>query len=249
MLSLTNLHKSFGDHHVLDGVNLDIAAGEITALLGSNGAGKTTLVSVATGISPLDDGHVKVDGRDPIANRSARSAIGVAPQTLGIYPTVTVAQNLHFYGRLAGLGRRSRHAAIDDLANRMDLQELLSTRAGLLSGGQQRRLHTAMAMIGQPRVLFLDEPTVGADVTSRSQILAAVRRVADEGCAVCYTTHYLPEIVELNATVAVLTGGVIRHRGTINELAAATNTPRHDLDTLFEALVADHDSTEVAHVA
>ncbi len=238
MLTLHNIRKSFGDHDVLRGVDLDIAAGEICALLGPNGAGKTTLVSVATGLSPLDGGTITVAGVDALRDRAARASIGVAPQTLGVYPTLTVKQNLDFFGRLAAQPRRKRRTRIDELADRLDLADLLTTRAGLLSGGQQRRVHTAMAMMGQPAVLFLDEPTVGADVDSRTQILDAVRDVAEDGCAICYTTHYLPEIAELGATVAVLSGGRIRARGTIDELRADAHlAPDADLDELYRMLI------------
>lgn len=219
MLRIGGLKKTYGSRLVLAGVDLDIAPGEIVALLGPNGAGKTTLVSIVAGLRRADAGSVRVGGIDALSEpKRARPLMGLAPQELGVYPTLTTRRNLTLFGELAGLSGLELTDRVDQVAEALDLVELLDRRAGVLSGGQQRRLHTAMAMLHRPRLLFLDEPTVGADMESRRQILELVKDLAAEGCAVGYATHYLPEIEELDATVAVLEDGRILTRDSVSNL-------------------------------
>ncbi len=225
MLRIRNLEKSYASHDVLRGVDLDISPGEIVALLGPNGAGKTTLASIVAGLRRPDSGSIRVGDIDVVRNAGrARTLLGLAPQHLGIYPTLTARQNLLLFGRIAGVSGRGLRDRIDEVSTGLALSDLLDRKAGILSGGQQRRLHTAMAMLHRPRLLLLDEPTVGADVESRRQILAFVRDLAARGTAVCYATHYLPEVDDLDATVAVLNGGRIVYRGSVSSLARAHGT-------------------------
>ena len=226
MLTINGLRKSYGDHEVLRGVDLRAEPGEIVGLLGPNGAGKTTLVSIVAGLRAPDGGSVNVDGIDALAHPDrARRVLGLAPQELGIYPVLSVERNLAFFGELAGLSGAALRGRVADVAKSLDLTPLLARQAATLSGGQKRRLHTAMALVHRPRLLFLDEPTVGADVQSRSAILDVVRDLAEGGCAVIYTSHYLNEIEELAATVAVLEGGRIIARGRLDDLVAAHGSP------------------------
>ncbi len=226
MLDIKGLRKSYGAHDVLRGVDLHASPGEIVGLLGPNGAGKTTLVSIVAGLRTADEGEVEVDGVDALAHpERARASIGLAPQDLGIYPILTVAQNLALFGELAGLAGARLRSRIGEVAEALDLAPLLPRKAASLSGGQKRRLHTAMALVNRPKLLFLDEPTVGADVQSRGRILAAVRELAATGCAVIYTSHYLTEIEELAATVAVLEAGRIIARGPLDELVSRHGSP------------------------
>jgi ABC-2 type transport system ATP-binding protein len=186
-----------------------------------------------------------VDGIDALAHpERAREAIGLAPQDLGIYPILTVRQNLALFGELAGLRGAALHSRIDEVAQTLDLTDLLPKKAAALSGGQKRRLHTAMALVNRPRLLFLDEPTVGADVQSRGRILAAVRELAGAGCAVIYTSHYLAEIEELAATVAVLEDGRIVARGPLQELISRYGSPALRLS--FEGPAPELPGFEVA---
>jgi ABC-2 type transport system ATP-binding protein len=222
VLRLRGIEKSYDDQHVLLGVDLDIAPGEICGLLGPNGAGKTTLVAIVAGLRTPDAGSVEVDGvdvrRDP---QRARRSIGLAPQDLGLYPVATVRENFRVFGALAGLRRRALTERIDEVAAALSLTPLLDQPAGRLSGGQKRRVHTGIALVHQPPLLLLDEPTVGADVETRADLLALVRRLAADGAAVCYTTHYLPEVEALAASVAVLEAGRVIARGPIDELVRA----------------------------
>jgi ABC-2 type transport system ATP-binding protein len=222
MLHIKGLRKSYGQLVALNGVDLDVAAGEITSLLGPNGAGKTTIVSIVAGLRRADAGVVEVAGLDALARASeVRRHIGLAPQDLGVYPVVSVRQNLQLFGRLAGLGERELRARIEEVAQALDITELLNREGGSLSGGQKRRVHTAIALLHRPNLLLLDEATTGADVETRGHILDLVRRLAVEGSAVLYSTHYLQEVEDLGANVALLDEGRVIARGGVRELIAA----------------------------
>ena len=221
MLKIRGLRKSYGDREVLRGIDLEVAPGEVVGLLGPNGAGKTTMVSIVAGLREADGGRVTVNGIDALARpERVRPLVGLAPQDLGIWPVLSVEQNLRFMGELAGVRGRALRERIGEVAEALELAELLPRRAVELSGGQKRRLHTAMALLHRPRLLFLDEPTVGADVRTRHQILDVVKELASEGTAVVYATHYLPEVEEIGDSVAVLEAGGIVARGTVSGLVA-----------------------------
>ena len=219
MLRVAGVTKLYGEHPVLRGVDLGVATGEILGLVGANGAGKTTLISIITGLRHCDRGSVTIGGIDALAHpRRVAGSIGLAPQELGIYPTLTVRENLYDFARLAGIAGRPARARIGEVAELLGLTEQLGLRADQLSGGQKRRLHTALAILHRPRLLLLDEPTVGADVASRAGILEIVRAMAAAGTAVLYTTHYLTELEQLDAEIAVLDAGVITVRGACREV-------------------------------
>jgi ABC-2 type transport system ATP-binding protein len=221
MLDVKRLSKAYGSRQALNSVDLEVAAGEITALLGRNGAGKTTLVSIVAGLRSADSGRVVIAGIDALDDpRRAQSGLGLAPQETGVYPTLSCRDNLRLFTGLAGMSRKQARVAIEELAELLGLTELLDRRAKELSGGERRRLHTAIALVGRPSLVLLDEPTVGADVQTRSQLLRAVRNLARDGAAVVYSTHYFPEVAELNASVAILERGRVLARGSINEVIA-----------------------------
>ncbi|MFI9502952.1 ABC transporter ATP-binding protein [Nocardia sp. NPDC052566] len=219
MLEIRGLNKSYGKKQVLTGVDLTVSPGEVLGLLGPNGAGKTTMASIVSGLTPADSGTVSVAGIDIRARpRQARRKLGLAPQELGVYPTLTARENMLFFGRLMGVGRGELDARIAEVAESLGVTPFLATRAHELSGGQQRRLHTALALLHRPEVLWLDEPTVGADVSARQDLLDEVRELADRGAAVVYATHYLPELEVLRARVVVLHHGRILAQGSVGEL-------------------------------
>jgi ABC-2 type transport system ATP-binding protein len=222
MLHVAGLTKAYDGRAVLHGVDLAIAPGQIVALLGPNGAGKTTLVSIATGLRRPDSGRVWINGIDAVAHsQRVRPLLGLAPQELGFYPTLRVRDNLAFFGRLAGLNRAERRERTLAVTEALGLTELIDRHAGNLSGGEKRRLHTALALLHRPRLLFLDEPTTGADVASRTSILALVRGLVADGCAVCYCTHYLAEVEALGGSVAILEAGRIVVTGELDSIVAA----------------------------
>lgn len=214
VLAADGLVKCYGGTKALDGFSLSVAPGEIVGLVGHNGAGKTTFVEVVAGLVKPEAGQVRIGGVDALRDsRRARRMIGVAPQEQALYPSATVRDNLRLFGALAGLRKAALRAAIDHVAAELRLSEVLDQAVGLLSGGQRRRTQAATALIGSPRLLLLDEPTAGADPETRAALLAAVRDRAAAGAAVLYTTHYLPELTELGATLAVARAGRIIARG------------------------------------
>jgi ABC-2 type transport system ATP-binding protein len=221
-LEAVDLVKAFDGRRALDGFSLRASAGEIVGLLGPNGAGKTTFVSIVSALLRPDAGHVRVGGIDvTVEPRRAREMLGIAPQETGVYPTLTCRQNLRFFAELSGLRRGPREDAIDRVAASLGLSRLLDRRAGSLSGGERRRLHSAIALIHRPPLVLLDEPTTGADVETRAQLLELVGEVASAGCAVVYSTHYLPEIEQLDASVVIIDHGRQLARGSVTELVAA----------------------------
>jgi ABC-2 type transport system ATP-binding protein len=209
MLVAEGLVKRYGSTAALDGFDLTVRPGEIVGLIGHNGAGKTTFVEVVAGLTRPDAGRVTRTG-----------SLGVAPQEIGLYPPATVRQNIQLFGALAGLRRRALTQAIDEVAAALGLTEVLQRPAGLLSGGQRRRTQTAAALLHRPAVLLLDAPTAGADPTTRRALLDVVRKRAADGTAVCYTTHYLPELADLDATIAVARHGRVVARGDRTTLLA-----------------------------
>ena len=215
MLAARGLVKRYGDRRALDGFDLSVVPGEIVGLVGHNGAGKTTFVEVVTGLIRPDAGQVCVGGvdvrREP---RAARRLLGVAPQELALYVSATVRDNLRLFAALAGLRGAARHRAVDRVAEELQLTGVLGQLTGLLSGGQRRRTQAAAALVADVPLLLLDEPTAGADPQTRAALLEAVRARAARGAAVLYTTHYLPELADLGATLAVARRGRIIARGT-----------------------------------
>ena len=202
MIVAEQLVKRYGPVTALDGFDLTVAPGEIVGLIGHNGAGKTTFAEIVAGLVRPDAGRVEVTGTP-----------GLSPQEPALYLPATVRQNLRLFAGLAGLHGRRLRAAVDEIATALRVTGLLDRPVGTLSGGQRRRVQAATAMVQRPAALLLDEPTVGADPASREALLQVVRDRAGDGAAVCYTTHYLPELDDLDATLAVAARGRVIARG------------------------------------
>jgi ABC-2 type transport system ATP-binding protein len=246
VLAAEGLVKTYGGRRALDGFTLSVAAGEIVGLVGHNGAGKTTFVEVVAGLVRSEAGRVRVGGVDTLARpRAARALMGICPQETALYPSATVAEHLRLFGSLAGLRRTALRKAVDDIIERMDLTAAARQSAGLLSGGQRKRTQAATAMIVEHPLLLLDEPTVGADPLTRSKLLAVVADRAKAGAAVIYATHYLPELADLGATIAVAQAGRIVARGTLDELSLEH---LHQLLT-HDTTDADEEHDDDAHAA
>ncbi|MDX1468148.1 MAG: ABC transporter ATP-binding protein [Acidimicrobiia bacterium] len=221
ILDVRDLFKSYGQVVALDGVSLAVGEGEIVALLGPNGAGKTTLVSIVCGLRQADAGSVRVLDVDALAHpERARRHIGLAPQELGVYPVDTVSQNLMFFAEIAGLRQRDALRQVESIAEALRLSELMDRKAGQLSGGQKRRLHTAMALVNNPRLVLLDEATAGADVETRAALIEAVKDLAERGSSVLYSTHYLEEVEALGARVVIIDHGSVIAEGSVPDLIA-----------------------------
>ncbi|MFF0745095.1 ATP-binding cassette domain-containing protein [Streptomyces sp. NPDC004111] len=220
-ISTTSLRKSYGDKVVLDGVDIRIPRGTIYALLGPNGAGKTTTVQIlSTLIAPgADSGEVRVAGHAlGTADESIRSSIGVTGQFSAVDNLLTGEENLLLMAKLHHLTRRESKHRATDLLRRFDLTEAGQKTAATYSGGMRRRLDLAMTLVGDPSVIFLDEPTTGLDPRSRRTVWELIRELVADGITIFLTTQYLEEADQLADRIAVLDGGRIVAEGTAEEL-------------------------------
>jgi ABC-2 type transport system ATP-binding protein len=227
-VAVRGLRKRYGDHEALRGIDFTIDAGEVFGLLGPNGAGKTTTVEILEGYRTRDDGEVEVLGVDPErAAPSWREDVGVVLQSSSLYPTLTVRESLRIF---AGYYRAPREP--DEVIAIVGLAEKASARVRTLSGGQKRRLDLGLALIGDPQLIFLDEPTTGFDPGARRAAWDTIRNLRELGKTVLLTTHYLDEAEQLADRVAVLRDGTIVREGTPAELTGgATETEiRYRLD-------------------
>ncbi|MBF6357738.1 ATP-binding cassette domain-containing protein [Nocardia higoensis] len=218
-LTVHQLRKSYGEHRVLDGIDLEVPAGTIFSLLGPNGAGKTTLVRILTTLITPDAGEVRIFGHDLVREAATvRATIGVTGQFAAVDKVLTGAENLQLTGRLLHLPAAQLRARRDELLERFDLVAAAGTPAETYSGGMRRRLDLAMSLMGRPRLLFLDEPTTGLDPRSRRELWAVIRELAAEGVTILLTTQYLEEADQLADRIAILDGGRIVAEGTAAEL-------------------------------
>jgi ABC-2 type transport system ATP-binding protein len=215
VIAVTSLHKSYGEVEAVRGIDLEVAEGEIFAFLGPNGAGKTTTVEILEGYRGRNAGEVMVLGADPArVDRLWRERIGIVLQEGKMHPELTVRESLELF---AGYYRHPRRVA--DTIDLTGLTEKADNRVGRLSGGQQRRLDVALALIGDPELLFLDEPTTGFDPSARRRAWEMVANLRDLGKTVFLTTHYMEEAQRLADRVAIIADGRIVAQGSPGELA------------------------------
>ncbi|MFC7487895.1 ABC transporter ATP-binding protein [Knoellia sp. CPCC 206453] len=218
-ISVAGLRKSYGDVDVLKGVDLDIAQGSIVALLGSNGAGKTTLVRILSTLLTADTGDARVQGLDVVTDGAAvRAAISLTGQFAAVDEVLTGRENLIMIAQLRHLDGPAQIA--DDVLARFSLTDAGGRRVGTYSGGMRRRLDIAMSLIGNPSVIFLDEPTTGLDPEGRLEVWETIKQVASQGATVLLTTQYLDEAEHLADRIAILHEGRIIVDGTLAELKA-----------------------------
>ena len=220
MLKVRGLRKCFGERVAVDDVSFSIDAGEIYGLLGPNGAGKTTSISMIAGILARDAGEVTIDGIDIDAGPPARALIGIVPQSIALYTDLTARENLNFWGRMYDLSEDRLLLAVENALNAVGLTPRADEITSTFSGGMQRRLNLACGILHQPKLLVLDEPTVGVDPQSRSAIFDLVERLRDSGTAILYTTHYMEEAERLCARIGIIDAGKIIVDGTRAELVA-----------------------------
>jgi len=231
VLECLDLRKTFGELVAVNGVGFSIAPGETYGLLGPNGAGKTTSISMIAGLLERDAGEVLVEGR-PLTTTSveAKSAIGYVPQDLAIYPDLTGRENLRFFARLYGMSKEDLGRRTDEVLEIVGLADRAGDPSKEYSGGMKRRLNIGIGLLHRPRLLILDEPTVGVDPQSRNAILESVDRLSAEGMAVLYTTHYMEEAERLCDRVGIIDLGELKAEGTRRELVALVG--QRDLVTL-----------------
>jgi ABC-2 type transport system ATP-binding protein len=219
VLSCRGLCKRFGQLVAVRGISFEIGVGETYGLLGPNGAGKTTTISIICGLLASDSGEVTVAGK-ALTTRSVseKAAIGYVPQELAIYPDLTATENLRFFARLYGLSGADASARIKEVLGVIGLSDRAGEPTKNYSGGMQRRLNIGIGLLHRPRLLILDEPTVGVDPQSRNAILESVERLSAEGMAVLYTTHYMEEAERLCDRIGIVDAGELKAQGTRAEL-------------------------------
>jgi ABC-2 type transport system ATP-binding protein len=218
-ITARGVRKSFGDHRVLDEVDLTVTEGTIFALLGPNGAGKTTMVRILSTLIPADAGDIRVAGHDLATDPDGvRAAIGVTGQFSAVDNLLTGTENLRMMADLRHLGRRAGPRRVSELLERFDLTSAAGKLLSTYSGGMRRRLDLAMTLVGDPRLIFLDEPTTGLDPRSRRTMWQIIGELAADGVTIFLTTQYLDEADQLAGRIAVLDNGRIVAEGTPAEL-------------------------------
>ena len=219
ILESQNLVKKYGDFTAVKGITFDIKEGEIFSLLGPNGAGKTTTISMLSTLYAPTSGDATIGGhsvtKDPMA---VKRVIGVVPQDLALYEDLTAKENLVFWGQMYGLGGKSLNSRVDEVLEQIGLTDKAKNRVKTYSGGMKRRVNIGVGLLHKPRLLFMDEPTVGIDPQSRRAILDTVKDLNKHGMTVLYTTHYMEEAAELSSRVGIIDHGELIALGTQDEL-------------------------------
>jgi ABC-2 type transport system ATP-binding protein len=230
---LAQARKSYGKVVALEGVELQVRRGEVLALLGPNGAGKTTAISLLLGLSQPDSGHVRLFGVQP-QSLDARRHSGAMLQTAGVPETLAVGELIELFRSYY-----PRPRTVADIVELAGVADLLGRRYGKISGGQQRRAQFALALAGNPQILFLDEPTTGLDIEARGTMWKTIRKLAREGCAIVLTTHYLEEAEALADRVSVLAHGRVLASGSVQQIRARVAQRRiRCLSRLAETTIA-----------
>jgi ABC-2 type transport system ATP-binding protein len=241
VIVVRDLVKRYGDFTAVDGLSFDVERGEVFGLLGPNGAGKTTTISMLSCLTPPTSGRATIAGIDVTADSlAARSRIGVVPQEVALYPTLSARENLTFWGRMYGVPERALRSRIDELLETVKLADRASGRIDTFSGGMKRRINIAAGLLHRPEVLFLDEPTVGIDPQTRRSILELVLSLNEQGLTVLYTTHYLEEAEFLCDRIGIMDEGRMIAVGSHKELTesiGATQTIRIVADGLDPSTV------------
>lgn len=221
MLKADGLRKSFGTTRAVDGISFCVNRGEVVGLLGPNGAGKSTTIALCTGLAAPDSGAVLIgdDGTNgPPSDSDQRRQIGIAPQQIALYDNLTASENLIFLGEVYGIASAGSHARALELLELIDLLPRAHDRVRTFSGGMKRRLNLAAALVHDPPLVLLDEPTAGVDPQSRIAILELAANLARDGRAVVYTTHYLEEAERVCSRALVMDHGRVLADGSIPEL-------------------------------
>jgi ABC-2 type transport system ATP-binding protein len=218
-IEVKNLRKAFGEIHAVAGVNFEVKKGEIFSLLGPNGAGKTTTLSMLYCLLHPDEGDAVVLGHSIRKDAmDVKSVLGVVPQEIALYEDLSARENLIFWGKMYGLRGSTLKTRVDEVLEVIGLTDRARHRVGKYSGGMKRRVNIGVALLHKPRVIYMDEPTVGIDPQSRRSILDSVVALKDQGMTVLYTTHYMEEAQELSDHIAIMDHGKIIASGTNAEL-------------------------------
>jgi ABC-2 type transport system ATP-binding protein len=226
VLELKNLTKKFADFVAVDNISLSISEGEIFGFLGANGAGKSTTINMISGLLRVNDGEIRILGKNIAAHsKFAKMNIGVVPQDLAIYEDLTAAENVKFFAGLYGLRGTDLNDRVNEALEFVGLSDKHKDYPKNFSGGMKRRLNIACTIAHRPKLIIMDEPTVGIDPQSRNYILQSVRKLNEMGCTIIYTSHYMEEVEEICSKIAIIDHGKVIAEGTKEQLIAIiTNT-------------------------
>lgn len=242
-VEIKGLVKDFGTRRAVDHISLSIQKGELFALLGVNGAGKTTTIRMLSGLSRPTEGDAYVMGHSITQELAeVKKNSNLSPQETAVAPNLTVRENLQFMARIYGVSKADASARAQEIIGQCGMAEIAEKKAKLLSGGWQRRLSIAMALITQPKVLYLDEPTLGLDVLARRELWKVIERLKGS-VTIVLTTHYMEEAEALSDHVAVMMNGVVKAYGTLEELRAQTG--KATLEEAFIAIVDQESKEEI----
>ena len=232
-----HLTKSYGNFVAVNNLNLTVRQGELFALLGVNGAGKTTTIKMLSGLTKPTSGDAFLMGQSILRQtKQVKALLGISPQETSVAPNLSVRENLALMGGLHGLSKEACAQKVADLTAQFSFSEILSQKAGTLSGGWQRRLSIAMALMGEPKILFLDEPTLGLDVLARSELWDAIRSLKDS-TTIILTTHDMEEAETLSDRIGIMNRGNLIALGTPEELKIRTNANR--LEDAFVTMIKE----------
>lgn len=220
LLKVDNLHKSFKKFKAVNGVSFEVKQGEIFGFLGPNGAGKSTTISMISTLLRPNAGEILYKGKNILNNPKAiQKKLGIVPQEIALYPTLSGYENLKFWGNVHGVKGRNLKERIDDVSKIIGIEERLKDKVENYSGGMKRRINIGVALLHEPELLIMDEPTVGIDPQSRNHILDTVLRLNKEGMTIIYTSHYMEEVEYLCTRIGIMDKGKIIALGTKEKLA------------------------------
>lgn len=224
MIAIKDLKKSYNSHEALKGISFNIKEGEFYGLLGPNGAGKTTTISIMSSILTPDSGEVLINGNN-IYNHpnESKKIIGVVPQEIALYNELTAEENLWFWGGLYDVPKTELKKRIDEVLTLFGLSERRKDKVSTYSGGMKRRINIAAALLHQPRIVFMDEPTVGIDPQSRNLIFEVIEKLHSNGMTIVYTTHYMEEAERFCDRIGIIDNGQIIAEGTLDELRKSSS--------------------------
>ncbi|MFZ5902602.1 MAG: ATP-binding cassette domain-containing protein [Chloroflexota bacterium] len=218
-IEVLDLHRAFGETKAVQGVSFEVQQGEIFSLLGPNGAGKTTTISMLSCLLRPDEGDARVMGHSIRTDQNGvKSVLGIVPQEIALYEDLTARENLTFWGKMYGLRGSALKSRVDEVLEVIGLSDRAKERVGKYSGGMKRRVNIGVALLHKPKVIYMDEPTVGIDPQSRRNILDSVVTLKNQGMTVLYTTHYMEEAQELSDHIAIMDHGKMIANGTHEEL-------------------------------
>jgi len=256
ILEADNLVKKYGDFEAVKGISFSVEEGEVFGLLGPNGAGKTTAISMLTGVLPCTSGTARIGGYDITTQLAqVKQVNGLVPQDLALYPTLSARANLNFFGRIYGLGGKELKERVEDVLRLVALTDRADDAIETFSGGMKRRINIAAGLVHLPRLLFLDEPTVGVDPQSRNHIFESVLRLHRErGMSIVYTSHYMEEVELLCKRVAIIDQGEIIAMDTVKNLIAmlgggVIHVGLHQVDEKLVAQLSALPAVKTASVA